>query len=148
MKYRELMDAAAAYLVEEKVEVSAPGVAADFFRPMAQGLEQEHFWVASLDPQNHILSVETIAIGLADRCPIHAREIFRAAIIANAVGVLLAHNHPSGDTTPSAEDITATGEVYKAGKILGIEVLDHIILGTRTHRDAKDYYSMRENGRI
>jgi DNA repair protein RadC len=83
---------------------------------------------------------------LVDTLLAHPREVFRAAIAANASAVVLAHNHPSGDPTPSANDIKITRELIRAGQTVKIDVLDHVILGRRAQERGKDYVSLRELG--
>jgi len=85
-----------------------------------------------------------VTTGLVDRTQIHPREVFRDAIRENCTRLLLIHNHPSGDPTPSVQDIAATRQLVEAGKIVGIEVLDHIVLGRRTPNRTKDWVSFRE----
>lgn len=90
--------------------------------------EQEHFVVVSLDASNHIIGKHDVTIGLANQTPIHPRECFRPAIDDGAVSVIVAHNHPSGNTEPSSEDISITKVLVAAGKILQIPLIDHIII--------------------
>lgn len=90
--------------------------------------EQEHFLAIFLDGGNHITDFEDITTGLVNKCPVHPRECFRKAIVKNAVSVIFAHNHPSGNTEPSDEDIAITRTLCAAGKILQIPVIDHIII--------------------
>lgn len=104
--------------------------------------DREHFLVLCLDTKNKINAVNVVSIGTLSVSPVHPREVFKAAILANAAAVILAHNHPSGDPEPSREDIEVTGRLVQAGKILGIEVLDHIILGDQ------GYCSLRKKGLI
>ena len=90
--------------------------------------------------------VEEIIDGTLDTLLVHPREVFRSAIAANAAAVVLAHNHPSGDPTPSEADIKVTRDLIRAGQLLKIEVLDHIIIGRATTERQKDYVSLRELG--
>lgn len=90
---------------------------------------KEFFIVFYLDSKNKIISREIISIGTLNGTVIHAREVFRGAILRNCNTIILAHNHPSGDTTPSEEDLKLTKKLVNAGEILGIEVLDHVIVG-------------------
>lgn len=92
---------------------------------------QEHFVAIYLDSKNVILRVATIHIGTANASIVGLREIFREAVREGAVGVIVAHNHPSGDPDPSPEDIQVTKKIVEAGKLLDIEVLDHVIIGER-----------------
>jgi DNA repair protein RadC len=90
--------------------------------------------------------VEEITDGTLDTILVHPREVFKAAIAANAAAVVLAHNHPSGDPTPSEADIKVTRDLIRAGQLLKIDVLDHVILGRATPERPKDYVSLRELG--
>ena len=90
--------------------------------------QQEHFMLVTLDSANHIVGVHELTKGLANQTPVHPREAFRAAIADDAVSVIFAHNHPSGSTEPSAEDMSITRGLCAAGRILQIPVLDHLIL--------------------
>ena len=90
--------------------------------------------------------VEEITDGTLDTILVHPREVFKAAIAANAAAVVLAHNHPSGDPTPSEADIKVTRDLIRAGQLLKIEVLDHVIIGRATAERPKDYASLRELG--
>lgn len=103
--------------------------------------EQENLVVLVLDVKNCVKAYYTVCIGLIDTSPSHSREVFRQAIISGASRIILAHNHPSGSTQPSSEDIKTTDSMVKAGKIIGIEILDHIIIGN-------GYYSFREAGKL
>jgi DNA repair protein RadC len=102
-------------------------------------ISKEIFIVFHLDAKNQIIKREIISIGILNSSLIHPREVFRNAIISNVNSIILAHNHPSGDTAPSEEDKTITEQLMKAGDILGIKVLDHIIVGTKN-----EHTSMRE----
>ena len=93
-----------------------------------------------------MIRVEEITNGTLDTVLVHAREVFRSAISANSSASVLAHNHPSGDPTPSEADIKVTRDLIRAGQLLKIEVLDHIVLGRATPERAKDYSSLRELG--
>jgi len=90
--------------------------------------DREQFFVIALDPQTKVKYVELVAMGTATECHTAAPEIFRRAIEKRAVQIVLAHNHPSGDQTPSEHDIKFTERITKAGDIIGIEVVDHIIV--------------------
>lgn len=105
-------------------------------------LAQESFHVLLLNVKNQLINRHMITLGLADASLVHSREVFRPTIHDGASAVILVHNHPSSDTTPSAEDIRITKQLIKAGKIIEIKVLDHIIIG----RGHKAFLSMREEG--
>lgn len=92
-------------------------------------LNKEYFKVVMLNVKNKVISVDTISIGSLNTSIVHPREVFKAAIERSASSIILVHNHPSGDPTPSREDIDISIRLYKSGTILGIKVLDHIIIG-------------------
>lgn len=103
---------------------------------------KEHFKLILLDTRNKIIGISTISIGTLNASLVHPREIFKEAIIHNSASVVLAHNHPSGDPEPSEEDLTITERLVESGKILGIEVIDHIIIGKT------NFSSFKERGLI
>ncbi len=109
--------------------------------------EQEHFVVFFLDPRHRLRGFSTAAVGLIDRTPVHPREVFRNAVLNGSSRILVGHNHPSGGLTPSNLDIDCTKQLVEAGKILGIEVLDHVIVGD-TGSARKGYFSFREKALI
>ena len=106
--------------------------------------ETEHFLVATLDGSHRIINLRMITKGLVNRTIVHPREVFRGAIADNAVAIIIAHNHPSGNLTPSPEDHSITIRLVEAGEILGIKVIDHIIIGLSLH----NFYSFNDNGDI
>ena len=118
---------------------SAPAVCAD----MGQ-LAQEGFAVLTLNTKNKLITRHLVTLGLADTAPVHPREVFRPAIQDSAAAVILCHNHPSGDPTPSAEDLRVTRQLIDAGKVVGIRVLDHVIIG----RGDNPQCSLREKGLV
>lgn len=95
--------------------------------------DREHFMIAMLDTKNKIIGVHTVSIGTLNESLIHPREVFKPAISHNAYAMIICHNHPSGDTTPSQEDLDITARLRAAGELLGIAVLDHLILGDGTY---------------
>lgn len=101
-------------------------------------LEQECLRVVVLNTQNHVLAIPTVAIGGIAHTPVHARDVFREAVRRNATGVILAHNHPSSDLTPSQEDVEVTRMLIQAGALLDIAVLDHLVIARG------GYVSLRE----
>jgi len=106
----------------------------------------ETLQVLSLNTRRRLIRMDEITDGTLDTLLVHPREVFRAAIAANAAAVVLAHNHPSGDPTPSEADIKVTRDLIRAGQLLRIEVLDHVIIGRATPERPKDYVSLRELG--
>ena len=108
-------------------------------------LAQESFHVLALNAKNCLINRVLVSMGLVDASLVHSREVFRQAIMENAAAIVLTHNHPSGDPTPSAEDIRITRQMIEAGKILGIAVQDHVIIG-RESDSQKGFISLRESG--
>jgi len=104
-----------------------------------EALEQEHLVVLTLTSRQHLIERHVISVGVVDASLAHPREIFRAAILDNATKIILAHNHPSGDARPSEDDYLITKRLVAAGKVVGISVIDHVIIG------AADYYSLQEH---
>ena len=102
-------------------------------------LDREHFCVVLLSANNAVIGIETISIGTLTNTQVHPREVFKQAIRQSASGVILAHNHPSGDSVPSDEDLYLTERLVESGQIIGIHVIDHIIVGEDS------YYSFRDN---
>ena len=93
------------------------------------GLEQEELRVVVLDTKNHVIEVGMVYRGTINSSAVRVAEVFKAAIRRNAAAIILAHNHPSGDPSPSSEDVAVTREIVEAGKLLGIELLDHLVIG-------------------
>ncbi|MGW7943947.1 RadC family protein [Staphylococcus xylosus] len=126
--------------LEEKIQITSPQDVANFMMGKMEHLTQEKFIVLFLNSKNVIIKQKTIFIGTLNSSVIHPREIFSEAIKCASNAIVVLHNHPSGDTTPSKEDIRATNILRKCGEILGIDLLDHIIIGDHT------YMSMVEDG--
>ena len=93
-------------------------------------LDQEHLRVVLLNTKNEVLGIQEIYVGNVSSAVVRAAEVFRPAIRENAPSIILVHNHPSGDPTPSREDVSITEDLIKSGKLLGIEVLDHLVIGS------------------
>ncbi len=136
----------AAELRSESPALDNPASIADLLREENRTYEVETFQILLLNTRRRLIRVERISQGTLDTLLVHPREVFRAAIAANAAAIVLAHNHPSGDPAPSEADIKVTRDLIRAGQLLKIEVLDHIILGRRTTDRARDYVSLRELG--
>jgi DNA repair protein RadC len=100
---------------------------------------REHFIVYHLDGNHQIINYNIAGIGTANSCPIHPRDVFQAALLNGSVSIIVAHNHPSGNISASREDINITHDIVKAGELLKIKVLDHVIVTNDS------YHSMREN---
>ena len=123
-----------------------PVTVVQFMRETNRLLNVESFQVLLLNVRKKLIRSEEISQGLLDTILVHPREVFRAAIAANAAGVVLIHNHPSGDPAPSEADIKVTRDLIRAGQLLKIEVVDHVIIGRATPDRAKDWSSLRELG--
>jgi DNA repair protein RadC len=130
----------------EEPVLDSPERIADFLREENRAYEVEQFQAVLLNTRRKLIRVDLISQGLLDSLLVHPREVFKRAIAANASALVLVHNHPSGDPTPSEADIRATRDLIRAGQLLKIEVLDHIILGRRTAENGRDYVSLRELG--
>lgn len=129
--------------LNERPCISSSNEAISFFKRYWQqvpGSDQERFVIACLDTKNRVQSVVQITVGTLDASLVHPREVFKPAFIEGSSSIILSHNHPSGNTTPSREDIQVTDRLTEAGKLLGIDVLDHVIYGDGTH----DAISIRE----
>jgi DNA repair protein RadC len=130
----------------EAPALDTPDRVADLLREDARPASVEQFHVILLNTRRRLIRIEKLTQGTLDTILIHAREVFRPAIAANAAAIVLAHNHPSGDPTPSEADIRVTRDLIRAGQLLKIEVLDHVILGQSTESRPRDFVSLRELG--
>ncbi|MCS1351435.1 DNA repair protein RadC [Mechercharimyces sp. CAU 1602] len=125
---------------EERYKIRCPHDAADYVMEEMRYLKQEHFVCLLLDTKHQILGKKTIFVGTLNASIVHPREVFREGIRRGVAAVICLHNHPSGDPTPSREDIQITHRLAEAGEVLGIPLLDHVVIGDQT------YYSMKEKG--
>jgi DNA repair protein RadC len=125
---------------EERPQVRSPADAANLVMSEMSLLEQEHLRVMLLDTKNYVLSTPTIYKGSLNTSLIRVGELFREAIRANCAAVIVLHNHPSNDPTPSPEDVAVTKQIVEAGKLLDVEVLDHLIIGRQR------FVSLKERG--
>lgn len=114
---------------KKKKQILSPQEVFQLLKPKLSHHKKEHFILISFDTRNTLLSIDTISIGTLNASLVHPRELFEIAIRHHAASVIIAHNHPSGDPDPSDEDIRVTAKLTEAGKLLGIQVLDHIIVG-------------------
>lgn len=124
--------------IDEKVKVTSPIDIINLLMEEMRYLKKEHFKVAILDTKNQIITIENISVGNLNSSIVHPREVFNAAIRRSANSIILIHNHPSGDPTPSREDINITNRIIDAGNIIGIKVLDHIIIGDNKYISFKE----------
>lgn len=125
---------------EERPRVTSPADAANILMAEMMLLEQEHLRLILLDTRNYVLQTPTVYVGSLNTSVIRVGELFRAAIRENAAAFIVAHNHPSGDPSPSPEDVQVTRQIASAGKLLDIELLDHVIIGRQR------YVSLKERG--
>lgn len=119
------------------IKISSPGDVAGFLMDEMQYLKQECFKIVMLDTKNRIINIAEISRGTLNSSLVHPREVFVKAIKQHAASIILVHNHPSGDTEPSAEDKSITKRLTEAGELIGISVLDHIIVGRETYMSFK-----------
>jgi DNA repair protein RadC len=131
---------------QESPTLDTPDRIADYLRERNRAFEVENFQVVVLNTRHRLIRVDSISQGTLDTILVHPREVFKPAIAANAAAIVLVHNHPSGDPTPSEADIKVTRDLIRAGQLLKIEVLDHVILGRATQDRPKDFTSLRELG--
>ncbi|PKR79123.1 hypothetical protein CEY16_05060 [Halalkalibacillus sediminis] len=129
-----------AFKVSDRYVIRSPEDGANFLMEEMRNLKQEHFVCLYLDTKNQVLHRQTIFIGSLNSSIVHPREVFKEAVKRSAASVVCAHNHPSGDPAPSNEDIQVTRRLFESGKVLGIELLDHIVIG-----DHK-FISLKEKG--
>ncbi|MFA5527601.1 MAG: DNA repair protein RadC [Peptostreptococcales bacterium] len=122
----------------KKINVSSPRDVADLFMEEMRYYKKEYFKVLLLNTKNEIIMIDDISIGSLNSTIVHPREVFVNAIKRSSSSVILIHNHPSGNPKPSAEDIEITKRLYEAGKIIGIDVLDHLIIGDGVYLSLKE----------
>ena len=134
----ELGKRISAYKKEDNIRISGPNDITDLLMEEMRYLKKEYFKIAILDTKNQIITIENISIGNLNSSIVHPREVFNRAIKRSANSIILVHNHPSGDPTPSSEDINITNRLIEAGSILGIKVLDHIIIGDNKYISFKE----------
>ncbi len=134
----ELGRRAMATVPEERARVTSPADAASLLMSEMAFLEQEHLRVILLDTRNQVLAVPTIYVGSLNTSVVRLAELFRAAIRENAAALIVAHNHPSGDPSPSPEDVRVTRQLVEAGRLIDIDVLDHIIIGHQRYVSLKE----------
>ncbi len=126
---------------EKREVIHGPEDAAAYAMPHFRYEQKEHFAVLLMNTKNHVIGMPIVSTGSLSASIVHPREVFQAAIRQSAASMILVHNHPSGDPTPSREDIAVTERLVKAGKIMDIAVLDHIIIGDNR------FYSLKEKNR-
>lgn len=140
-KYIREVKASFKKLNTETIHVQNPQAVCEFIKSQIGNATKEHFIVLGIDNKNMVIIYHVVSIGTITEMIVHPREVFMPVIKSLCSGVILAHNHPSGNPMPSRQDSETTRRMAEAGKILGIPVIDHIIVGN-------DYYSFAENGLI
>ncbi|WP_028561858.1 RadC family protein [Paenibacillus pinihumi] len=125
---------------EERLTIRSPKDAADYMMEQLRYLKKEHFVCLFLDTKNQVIAEETLSVGTLNASLVHPREVFRAAIKCSSASIICVHNHPSGNPAPSPEDIQMTKRLVEAGELVGIDVLDHIVIGDL------QYVSLKEQG--
>jgi DNA repair protein RadC len=123
-------------------QLSTPLAVWELLLPETAGLQKEEFRVLVINNKNMLIKKSVVSIGTITEAIVHPREVFRDAIREGGSGIIVTHNHPSGNPSPSKQDIETTMRLIEAGKIVGIPLVDHIILTDST------FYSMKENGYI
>ncbi|MCE9614170.1 MAG: DNA repair protein RadC [Lentisphaerae bacterium] len=132
-----------------RCKIRAPADVLSLLGDRAQVLDRELFWVLHLDAKNNLKGApQVVSQGILDASLVHPREVFREAIRNATAAVVLAHNHPSGEPTPSADDVRITRQLVEAGRIVDIRVLDHIVLGRPAQGAGPGYVSMQEQGLV
>jgi DNA repair protein RadC len=121
-------------------KVSSPSDTYNLIKGFLERSDREQLIVCSLDTKNQPTNINVVSIGTLDSSLVHPRELFKPAILSNAASIIVAHNHPSGDPQPSSEDINITNRLKECGKILGIDLIDHIIIGDER------FVSLKEKG--
>jgi DNA repair protein RadC len=135
--------------VGENPRVASPEEAAAVLRERARGLQQEVFWVLLLNVKSRLMVPPCeVSRGTLNSSLVHPREIFKPAVQHSAAKVILAHNHPSGDPSPSTQDLRITRKLVEVGRMMEISVLDHVIIGRKTREGNHDFMSLRESGLV
>ncbi|MBP5639624.1 MAG: DNA repair protein RadC [Victivallales bacterium] len=131
--------------METQLQINSPELIADYIRSILPTATQEEFHVLLMDTHLKLIKDVMVSLGLVDRSLVHAREVFREAIRESCSGIIIAHNHPTGDVRPSNDDIRTTKYLITAGKIIGIEVIDHIIVATPQKTGFPSFFSFKEH---
>lgn len=131
---------------KESPTLDTPDRIADLLRDRVLPYETERMFAVLLNTRRRLIRIEEVGHGLLDAVLTHPREVFRKAIVANAHGLVLVHNHPGGDPSPSEADIRVTRDLLRAARLLRIELVDHVILGRKSAERPRDYCSLRELG--
>ena len=118
--------------------ISSPKDAYEMIKEQLEGLDREQFIIACLNTKNEPTNISVVSVGSLNKAIVHPREVFKTAILSNAASIMAFHNHPSGDTTPSDQDIQLTHRLVEVGELLGIKLLDHLIIGDSSFTSLKE----------
>ena len=118
--------------------ISSPNDAYEMIKERLEDSDREQFIIACLNTKNEPTNISVVSVGILNKAIVHPREVFKTAILSNAASIMAFHNHPSGDTVPSQQDIQLTNRLYEAGELLGIKLLDHLIIGDGTFTSLKE----------
>ena len=118
--------------------ISSPKDAYEMIKEQLEGLDREQFIIACLNTKNEPTNISVVSVGSLNKAIVHPREVFKTAILSNASSIMAFHNHPSGDTTPSQQDIQLTHRLVEAGELLGIKLVDHLIIGDGSFTSLKE----------
>ena len=119
-------------------QILSPIDAYEMIKEQLEGLDREQFIIACLNTKNEPTNITVVSVGSLNKAIVHPREVFKTAILSNAASIMAFHNHPSGETTPSQQDIQLTKRLYEAGELLGIKLLDHLIIGDGSFTSLKE----------
>ena len=122
----------------QTLTISSPKDAYEMIKDQLQDLDREQFIIACLNTKNEPTNISVVSVGTLNKAIVHPREVFKTAILSNAASIMAFHNHPSGDTTPSDQDIQLTHRLVEAGELLGIKLLDHLIIGDGSFTSLKE----------
>lgn len=128
------------------LKLNAPSLVAEYLYDVYYGMKQEEVRVILLDTRNQLIANRLVTRGTLTASQVHPREVFRPAIREAAARIILAHNHPSGDPSPSKQDIAVTASIYESGEIIGIPLVDHVIIGSKSEHGDQFYTSLRQLG--
>lgn len=124
--------------ITKKIKLDSPKAVAEYLQKSIGREKKEHFIILSLNTQNQLIKISDVSVGTLDASLVHPREVFHEAIECSASQIILAHNHPSGSIEPSVEDVEISKQLIKAGKIMGVDVLDHIIVSKNGYKSLKE----------
>jgi DNA repair protein RadC len=139
----EMSRRAGSWVTQARPMVSTPEDVVALCGLQMRGLDREHFWMLALNTKNRLLRIVEVSVGSLNASIVHPRELFKEAVRLSAASVVVVHNHPSGDPTPSGADLQLTRRLVRAGEVLGIDLVDHVVIG-----DGGSYASVRDMGAL